>query len=157
MIRTGSRAVALVLTLAFAFASPVAATPIPSTAPAAAAGVVRSYFEAFRRQDARALGKFTSGQASRRTNEVLERIWREAAEKEVGVELRLQQLALTPRAPVDGMEPVEARFTIDVVAKKWFFSTVARHLAGRATFYVEPDSARADAPAKIVGISLKLD
>lgn len=155
MIRTGSRAIALALTLAFSL--PVGAVPIPASAPAAAAGVVRSYFEAFRRQDARALGQFTSGQASRRTHEVLERIWREAAEKEVGVELRLQHLALTPRAPVDGMEPVEARFSIDVVAKKWFFSTVARRLAGHATFYVEPDPARADAPAKIVGISLKLD
>ncbi len=132
------------------------ARPFTIARSALAAGIVRSYFDALRRQDEKTLSRFTVGSAARDTHAVLSRIWDEARRHDVGVELRLASLAVAPRVSgIDGTTAVDARFDIDVVAKKWFFSKVAQKLRGRATFYVG-DNQPAEG-AKIVGIKLYLD
>jgi|SRR5579871_312366 len=125
---------------------------------ALAAGIVRSYFDALRRQDEATLRKFTVGDAAKDTHDVLARIHAEAKQKDVGVELRLSSLAVSPRVTADSSTTaVDARFSIDVIAKKWFFTKVARELRGRATFYVGNNAASDPSGAKIVGIKLYLD
>ncbi len=129
--------------------------PTPS---ALAANLVRSYFDALRHLDERALHAVTAGQATERTSEVLDRLHTEAREHRVGLELKVSKLAVVPQPDEGATTPVEVKFDIAVVAKKWFFSTVARQLQGRATFYIGKNLARGDVSgAKIVGIKFYFD
>jgi hypothetical protein len=123
--------------------------------PTVAADVVRFYFDAFRRLDRPTLVALTDGQAAERTSEIIDHIESEAARRDVGVELKLHDLALTPQP--DGA--VDVKFDIAVIAKKWFLSTVAKQLRGRATFFVGGARlARGDVSrTRITGIEFTLD
>jgi hypothetical protein len=126
--------------------------------PPIAANVVRSYFDAFRRFDRGALGRVTAGEANARTVKMLDTIKSEADRHNVGVELKVKDLHMTTAGPVDSLTPVGVKFDIQVVAKKWFFSKVAKVLHGQATFFVGKNLARGDITApKIVGIEIAFD
>src|SRR5439155_233427 len=82
-----------------------------------ALGVVRTYFEALRRQDDGTLGQVTSGQAAENTRRMLDHIRTEAARNDVGVELKVRDLLLQPAGPGDERTtPVGVKFDIAVVA-----------------------------------------
>lgn len=149
--------------LAFFAFGPVARahTPVQEVPPPVAATVVRAYFDAFGRQDAATLGAVTDGEAATDTRKMLQTIQSEAARHKVGVELKVKDLTVSPAAAVaadsESFTPVDVKFNIAVVAKKWFFSRVARHLTGTATFFVGKNVVRGDASApRIVGIEFAL-
>jgi hypothetical protein len=121
--------------------------------PLAAVGTVRTYFDALRRMDERAVGAVTVGRATVDTQDVIDQIRAEAKRNRVGVELQLADLFVKPlRDP--GATRVEALFNLQVIARKWFFTKVARELRGRATFYFT--GPRDAARPKITDIKLDL-
>ena len=142
-----------VVAVAIAAAPPARAASVP---PALAAGLVERYFEAFRRQDAGRLDDVTRGPAATETRRMLRILQDEARRRDVGVELRVQDLRIAPAAPGPTSTPVRARFDIAVVAKKWLMSKVARVISGEATFWVDADRNVAATP-KIVGVHMRFD
>ena len=131
----------------------VAQTVTASVPPALATGVVRGYFDALRRQDRRTLSGVTEGNAAAYTTQMLDRISDEAQRQDVGVELKVRNLVMYAAPPSEAATPVDVRFDIAVVAKKWFFHKVARVLKGHATFFVGKNVAPGEAPgAKIVNL-----
>lgn len=149
-----SRVAVLALSLGAASAHAQAVTA--SVPPALAAGVVHGYFDALRRQDRRTLSGVTAGNAAAYTTQMLDRIHDEAARADVGVELKVRNLIVSAYPPNARVTPVDVRFDIAVVAKKWFFSKVARVLKGRATFWVEKNLAPGQAP-RIVNMQFALE
>lgn len=139
------------LMLLVAAPSPAQQSVVP---PLLAVGTVRSYFDAFRRLDDGALNAVTVGQATSDTRGMIDQIREEARRHNVKVELQLADLSVVPPRS-DGANRVEAWFDMQVIAKKWFFSKVARELKGRATFYFGNGAAAGDA-LKITGIKLDL-
>ena len=133
--------------------APAPAQPV-TVSPPLAAGAVRYYFDALRRLDDGALQAMTAGQATSDTRDILVQIREQARRANVKVELQLADLSVTPMRS-DGDNHIEAWFDMQVIAKKWFFSKVARELRGRATFYFGDDSAGGDR-LKITGIKLDL-
>ncbi len=128
------------------------AQPDPS-APAGAEGAVRRYFDALRRMDDRAVSAVTEGRATVDTRGVIAQIRDEARRNSVGVELKLAELHVVPIVDDTAAHAV-ALFDLRVIARKWFFSKVARELRGRATFTFA--SSVDDSPPKITDIKLDL-
>lgn len=158
-----SRASSFLLALAV-----VPATSLPTVAwaqaagaavsPAIAAGLVRTYFDALRRQDAGRLDGVTVGHAATQTREMLAMLKSEARRHRVRLELRVKELRIQPADPSDCGTGVQAHFDIAVVARKWLFSQVARVLTGDATFYVGGNLARGDTTSpKIIGLLMRFD
>lgn len=146
--------------LILGFATRVAKSQVPVRAvpPALAAGVVQSYFDAFRRLDRHALDGVTVGKAADETRRMLDTLRAEAKRQNVGLELQVKDLSITPRGSQGGAMAVNAKFELAVVAKKWFFSKVARVITGTGTFYVGKNLAAGDmTEAKIVGMELRFD
>jgi hypothetical protein len=116
---------------------------------------VRDYFRALGHKDwGRALA-LTAGAAQARTAEMLGTLAREAEKHDADVELKVRTLNVAERPaarPGRRLIPVEVTFAIDVVGHKWFFSKVARRLAGTAQFYVLPGG-----PGRILAIDGNLD
>lgn len=153
--RTASTLAALVIGCAsLGAALPARAAAVP---PSAAAGLVERYFDAFRSQDQGRLAAVTRGPAADETRRMLQTLQDEARRRDVGVELRVQDLRIAPAAPGPFATPVRARFDIAVVAKKWLMSKVARVISGEATFYVENDRPGGASPPRIVDVQMRFD
>jgi hypothetical protein len=127
---------ASVLTLPFAHSHADSAAD-SSTDPAA---TVRGYFEALGRNDFNRAISLTAGSAQQRTLRMVGTLKQQAAAAQAKVELQVKRVAVShppPERMAEGLPvPVDVEFDIAVVGRKWFFSKVARHLAGRAQFYV---------------------
>jgi hypothetical protein len=127
-----SFAVVTTLALGVAARSQGAVARSPSIA------TVCHYFEALNRNDFGSALSLTAGAAEARTQQMLGKLKHEADKADARVELHVRKLAVAERAPTHGAVPVDVVFDIDVVGKRWFFSRVARKLAGTARFLVEP-------------------
>jgi hypothetical protein len=119
-----------------------------------AAGAVRRYFDAFLRLDEPALDAITAGQATRDTRSLVDHLRREAHDHGVSIQLRADQLYVQPLYSDGSAVHVSVHFSIDVIAHKWMFTSVAKHLRGHATFDVALAST---AGTRITGIQLALE
>jgi hypothetical protein len=109
------------------------------------ATTVRGYFAALGRNDFQGALSLTEGAAQERTAHMVGTLREQAAAHSAKVELKVKRVEVSPpanEAEANGTVPVEVRFDIDVVGKKWLFHKVARTLAGKAQFYVNEDAAR---------------
>jgi hypothetical protein len=125
---------ALVTTLALG----VAARSQGAVARSPSIATVCHYFEALNRNDFGRALSLTAGAAQTRTQQMLGKLKHEADAADAEVELHVRRLAVAERPAAQGGVPVDVVFDIDVVGKRWFFSRVARRLAGTARFLVEP-------------------
>lgn len=129
-------AVALMLALAFVPDATAADARPPSQ-------TVRGFFSALEQHDFRGALALTEGKAAEVIHDLIQGIERQAARQHAAVELRVRELRLSePASDVAGQNPVDVRFQIDVVGKKWMFSRVARTLSGSARFYVDDKAPR---------------
>jgi len=124
----------------------------PSADPAA---TVRGYFAALGANDFQRALSLTQGDAQARTERMVGTLHRQAAAAHARVELKVRKVEVSRSAAqtAEGTPvPVEVRFVIEVIGKKWIFSRVARKLAGRAQFLV----ASASPEPRIISIEGKL-
>ena len=126
-----------------------------SAPPSGAVAIVSHFFEAFAHLDSAQVTALTSGAASTDTNSIIDKIRAQARDKGVSVELRTAELRIGRPCTLGAMARVVVRFRIEVIAKKWIFTRVARELRGRATFDVT--GTPANRSLHIVGIVLDLE
>src|SRR5262249_22530724 len=134
------------LVLLLILAAPVA------RAEQAPAQAVRGYFAALEHKDWDRALALTSGPALDRTARMLGTLTTEARRHHADFELKVRALRVDERAPAEVGVPVDVRFEIDVIGKKWIFRRLARKLTGYAQFIVEGES-----PPRIVAILGKID
>jgi hypothetical protein len=141
----------------------LAVAPIQLAAPARAqavvqsavrsdpAAAVRGYFAALGRNDFQGALSLTLGAAQERTARMVGTLRQQAAAHRARVELRVKSVEVSPSTAREagGAVPVDVKFDIDIVGRKWWFSRVARKLAGHAQFYVDDQ--------RIVAIEGKLE
>jgi hypothetical protein len=123
--------------------------------PHGAGETVRGYFEALGKNDFQRALSLTVGAAQERTARMVGSLKSQARAADARVELKVRRLRVAERPerleaglPV----PVDVDFDIDVVGRKWWFSKIARRLAGTAQFYVA-----SSVEPRIVAIEGKLE
>jgi hypothetical protein len=113
----------------------VAAGPSPSE-------TVRGFFDALEQKDFPRALAFTDGEAAMRIADLLGHIDAEAARHHAQIELKVRSLRLREGVLDDGVVPVQVRYEIDVIGRKWFFRKLARKLVGTAEFLVDGSAPR---------------
>jgi hypothetical protein len=143
------------LTILFALLSITAHADSTGAQAADPAATVRGYFAALGANDFKRALSLTQGDAQARTERMMGTLHRQAAAAHAKVELKVRKVEVSPPAgqTAEGTPvPVEVRFDIEVIGKKWFITRVARKLAGHAQFLV----ASASPEPRIISIEGKL-
>jgi hypothetical protein len=103
---------------------------------------VRGFFDALEQKDFPRALAFTDGDAAMRIADLLGHIDAEAARHHAQIELKVRSLRLREGVLDDGVVPVQVRYEIDVIGRKWFFRKLARKLVGTAEFLVDGSAPR---------------